>query len=54
MAHKNALHTLDKSLKDIRSIDSPFGGVVLLLAGDFRQTLPSHQGELRLMKSTHV
>ncbi|QQP38138.1 ATP-dependent DNA helicase [Caligus rogercresseyi] len=40
MAHKNALHALDKSLKDIRSIDSLFGGVVLQLAGDFRQTLP--------------
>ncbi|QQP50759.1 ATP-dependent DNA helicase, partial [Caligus rogercresseyi] len=40
MAHKNALYALDKSLKDIRSNDSLFGGVVLLLAGDFRQTLP--------------
>ena len=40
MSHKNALHALDKSLKDIRSSTCILGGVVLLLAGDFRQTLP--------------
>ncbi|QQP41179.1 ATP-dependent DNA helicase, partial [Caligus rogercresseyi] len=34
MAHKNALYALYKSLKDIRSNDSLFGGVVLLLAGN--------------------
>lgn len=40
MSHKNALQALDKSLKDIRSNGCILGGVVLLLAGDFRQTLP--------------
>jgi len=40
MSHKNALHALDKSLKDIRSSSLLLGGIVLLLAGDFRQTLP--------------
>ena len=40
MSHKNALQALDNSLKDIRSSSLIFGGVVLLLAGDFRQTLP--------------
>lgn len=30
---------IDRSLRDIRNIDSPNGGVVVLYGGDFRQTL---------------
>ncbi|QQP52804.1 ATP-dependent DNA helicase [Caligus rogercresseyi] len=54
MAPKNALHVLDKSLKDIRSNNSLFGGVVQLLAGDFMHTLPIIPRGTLLMKSTHV
>ncbi|XP_054266833.1 uncharacterized protein LOC128989005 [Macrosteles quadrilineatus] len=40
MSHKHALEALNFSLQDIRSNQSLMGGVVVLLAGDFRQTLP--------------
>ena len=40
MVHKNALRALDSTLQDLRGNPSPMGGVLLLLAGDFRQTLP--------------
>ena len=40
MAHKQALEALDRTLQDIRGNGKRMGGVVLLLAGDFRQTLP--------------
>ncbi|XP_046810000.1 uncharacterized protein LOC124420587 [Lucilia cuprina] len=40
MAHKHALEAINRSLQDIRSSQTPMGGLVVLLAGDFRQTLP--------------
>ncbi|XP_062714405.1 uncharacterized protein LOC115261339 [Aedes albopictus] len=40
MAHKKALEALDATLKDIRGNNNLMGGAVLLLCGDFRQTLP--------------
>ncbi|KIH67418.1 hypothetical protein ANCDUO_02256 [Ancylostoma duodenale] len=40
MAHKRALEALDRTLQDIRENDRLMGGAVLVLAGDFRQTLP--------------
>lgn len=40
MAHKGAFEALSRTLKDIRDNDTLMGGVTLLLAGDFRQTLP--------------
>ena len=40
MAHKKSLEALDRTLKDIRSNHNLFGGAMILLAGDFRQTLP--------------
>lgn len=40
MAHKRALEALDRTLKDLRSNNRRFGGLMILLAGDFRQTLP--------------
>ncbi|XP_074109278.1 ATP-dependent DNA helicase PIF1-like [Cotesia typhae] len=40
MAHKRALEALDRTLKDLRSNQSLLGGTIILLAGDFRQTLP--------------
>ncbi|CAG9828306.1 unnamed protein product [Diabrotica balteata] len=40
MAHKKSLEALDRTLQDLRSNYKPFGGAMILLAGDFRQTLP--------------
>jgi ATP-dependent DNA helicase PIF1 len=40
MSHKRALEALDRTLQDLRDNGNLMGGVVLLLAGDFRQTLP--------------
>jgi hypothetical protein len=40
MAHKGAFEALDRTLQDLRQNSSPMGGITLLLAGDFRQTLP--------------
>lgn len=40
MAHKLSLEALDRTLQDLRRNDRLFGGIVVLLSGDFRQTLP--------------
>ncbi|XP_077283185.1 ATP-dependent DNA helicase Pif1-like [Arctopsyche grandis] len=40
MAHKYGLEALDRTLKDIRNNNELMGGIVVVLAGDFRQTLP--------------
>jgi hypothetical protein len=40
MAHKKALEALDRTLRDLRGNRTPFGNALILLAGDFRQTLP--------------
>ncbi|XP_055836640.1 ATP-dependent DNA helicase PIF1-like [Episyrphus balteatus] len=40
MAHKHSLEALDRTLKDIKNNGKLFGGTLLLLSGDFRQTLP--------------
>lgn len=40
MAHKGGFEALCRALQDIKSNNSVMGGVTVLLAGDFRQTLP--------------
>ncbi|XP_074106305.1 uncharacterized protein LOC141532045 [Cotesia typhae] len=40
MAHKKAIEALNRTLQDIRDCKRLMGGVIVLLAGDFRQTLP--------------
>lgn len=40
MAHKKAFEALDRTLQDLRKNRQPMGGALILLAGDFRQTLP--------------
>ncbi|GFX51129.1 ATP-dependent DNA helicase [Trichonephila clavipes] len=40
MSHKRAIEELDSCLQDIQRNGMLMGGVVVLLAGDFRQTLP--------------
>lgn len=40
MAHKKGLEALDRTLRDFRRNQLIMGGALILLAGDFRQTLP--------------
>jgi hypothetical protein len=40
MAHKRALEALNRTMKDLRNDSRCFGGAMILLSGDFRQTLP--------------
>lgn len=46
MAHRHTFEALDRTLRDIKSIKDPaaihkeFGGITVLLGGDFRQILP--------------
>lgn len=40
MAHKKSLEALNRTLLDLRRNDRLFVGIVVLLSGDFRQTLP--------------
>ncbi|XP_027836590.2 uncharacterized protein LOC114119284 [Aphis gossypii] len=40
MAHILALETVDRTMKDLRGNSRQFGGAMILLSGDFRQTLP--------------
>ncbi|XP_015366987.1 PREDICTED: uncharacterized protein LOC107163887, partial [Diuraphis noxia] len=40
MAHKRSLEALDRTLKDLRDNQNIFGGTMILLSGDCRQTLP--------------
>ena len=40
MLNNLLLQALDECLRDIMQTDEPFGGKVLVLCGDFRQTLP--------------
>ncbi|KAL8600890.1 hypothetical protein ACOMHN_045028 [Nucella lapillus] len=40
MSHKKAFEALDQSLQGLRDNNRVMGGVTLIMAGDFRQTLP--------------
>ncbi|GBP14912.1 hypothetical protein EVAR_75487_1 [Eumeta japonica] len=40
MSHKKAIEALDRTIKDIKGNRHIMGGMVVLLAGNFRQTLP--------------
>lgn len=40
MTHRFAFEALDRTLKSLQDSEEPFGGKVVLLAGDFRQILP--------------
>ena len=40
MSHKKAIEALNRTLQDLRDGTDIMGGMVVLLAGDFRQTLP--------------
>ncbi|EAU86521.2 transcriptional factor B3 [Coprinopsis cinerea okayama7 len=38
--HRYAFEALDRTCRDIRDNDSPFGGITVVFGGDFQQTLP--------------
>ena len=40
MLHKRAYEAIDRMLQDLRDSNQLFGGVTVLIAGDFRQCLP--------------
>ena len=40
MTQRQAVETLDRSLRDITGCDLPFGGKVIVFGGDFKQVLP--------------
>ncbi|CAG9840254.1 unnamed protein product [Diabrotica balteata] len=40
MVHKHSIDALNRTLKDIKNNDKLFGGTLLVLYGDLRQTLP--------------
>lgn len=48
MANKKAFEALNNTMQDIKNNKKLMGGIVLLLAGDFRQTLPI------VMRATHA
>ncbi|PIA34361.1 hypothetical protein AQUCO_03800159v1 [Aquilegia coerulea] len=39
MQHRFCVEAVDRTLRDIREIKEPFGGVTVVLGGDFKQTL---------------
>ena len=40
MGHKHVFESIDRTMQDIRKKSSPFGGLTVLLVGDWRQILP--------------
>ena len=44
MLHKRAVEAIDRLLKDLKDNNNLFGGVTVVLAGDFRQCLPVISG----------
>jgi hypothetical protein len=40
MVHRHVLECVERSLREIRHSDLPFGGLIFVMGGDFRQTLP--------------
>src|SRR5262249_3629123 len=40
MQHRHVAEVVERSLRDLRKDDRPFGGLVVIFAGDFRQCPP--------------
>lgn len=40
MQHRHAPEAVDRTLRDIRNCDQPFGGMTVVFGGDFQQILP--------------
>ena len=52
--HKDLYETVDRSLKKLKETDKPFGGIPVLLAGDWMQILPvvKRGGKPEILSST--
>ena len=48
------LFILDEMLKDVMRNDLPFGGKMVVLTGDWRQTLPIARGRADTVNATHL
>ena len=53
MLDRYMLEALDRTLRDLMDNDKPFGGKILVLAGDFRQCLPVVPGASRAETVDH-
>jgi len=40
MSHRFAFEAVDRTFRDLTGINKPFGGIIVILGGDFRQILP--------------
>ena len=40
MQHRNCVEAVDRTLRDICDVNKTFGGITVVLGGDFRQVLP--------------
>jgi hypothetical protein len=40
MQHRHVIETVERTLRDVRHSEEPFGGIVVAWGGDFAQTLP--------------
>ena len=45
MLHKYIIEAIDRSLRDIVQVTQPFGGIPIVLSGDFKQCLPIVPGK---------
>jgi hypothetical protein len=53
LADKDLLESVDFTFRELRNDDSPFGGVNVILGGDFRQCLPVVPGASREEQVSH-
>ena len=54
MLHKHIIECIDRSLSDIRQVDQPFGGIPVILSGDYKQCLPIVPGKGRSFISASI
>jgi hypothetical protein len=40
MVHRKILDIIDVTLRELKNVDKPFGGVRIIAAGDFKQCTP--------------
>ncbi|GFR57678.1 ATP-dependent DNA helicase pif1 [Elysia marginata] len=54
MGHKHVFEAIDRTMQDLRKNTSPFGGLTVLLAGDWRQILPvvRHGSRMDIVEAT--
>ena len=54
MANKLLYESLNRSLQDLRDNRQLFGGIVMVIGGDFRQTLPIVHKGVKMKHLLHV